>query len=465
LNKTAVVILAAGKGTRMKSEKAKVLYEIGGRPMLSYVLDRAREMGSKKTVVVVGHQADKVREAFSDKDIIFVEQKEQLGTGHAVMQAEKALSRFKGDILILSGDVPLITSETLTGLMDAHRKSKATLTVLTAEPENPYGYGRIIKDSKGNIKKIVEEKDATAEERKVREINTGIYCVDSAFLLKALKKIESKNVQKEHYLTDIVGIAVKEKRKVATCKASDFKEAMGINSRIELAEAECIIKTKTLENLMANGVTIIDPSSTYISPSVKIGPDTIVYPGAMISRDTTIGKGCSIGPGSIISDTRIGNGVKVKAYCVMEESEIKDEAVIGPLAHLRPQTVIEKGAHIGNFVEIKKSTVGEGSKANHLTYIGDATIGKGVNIGAGTITCNYDGFRKYQTIIEDNVFVGSDTQFIAPVRIGKGSLIGAGSTITEDVPKDSIALSRAKQETRKGAAKKYWKAKGKKAEG
>lgn len=462
MGRIAVIILAAGKGTRMKSEKAKVLHEVGGKPMLSYVLDRAGEIGSKKTVVVIGHQADKVREAFLDKDIFFVEQKEQLGTGHAVMQAEKALSRFKGDILILSGDVPLITSAILRGLMDAHKKREAILTVLTAEPEDPYGYGRIIKDSKGKINKIVEEKDATAKERKVKEVNTGIYCVDSAFLLKALKKIEPKNVQKEYYLTDIVGIAVKEKKAVAANKASDFKEVMGINSRIELAEAECIIRIKTLENLMTNGVTIIAPSSTYISPSVNIGTDSIVYPGAMISGNTVIGKGCSIGPGAIISNTKIGNGVKVKAYCVMEESEIKDEAIIGPLAHLRPQTVIEKGAHIGNFVEIKKSTIGEGSKANHLTYIGDATIGKGVNIGAGTITCNYDGFKKYQTIIEDNVFIGSDTQLIAPVKVGKGSLIGAGTTVTEDVPADSMVLSRVKQDTKKGWAKKYWKAKRKK---
>ncbi|MEK7851994.1 MAG: bifunctional UDP-N-acetylglucosamine diphosphorylase/glucosamine-1-phosphate N-acetyltransferase GlmU [Deltaproteobacteria bacterium] len=458
MNSTAVIILAAGKGTRMKSEKAKVLHEVGGRPMLSYVLDRAGEIGSKKTVVVIGHQADKVKEVFSGSGVTFVEQKEQLGTGHAVMQAEKALSRFKGDVLILSGDVPLITSETLRGLMDAHKKSKAILTVLTAEPEDPYGYGRIIKDSKGGIKKIVEEKDAIAKEKAVKEINTGIYCVDSEFLLRALKMIEPKNVQKEYYFTDIVGIAVNEKKRVATYRASDFKEVMGINSRIEQAEAECIIKIKTLENLMASGVTIIDPSSTYISPSVNIFPDTVIYPGAMISGDTVIGKGCSIGPGSIISNTRIGNCVKVKAYCVMEESEIKDEAVIGPLAHLRPQTVIEKGAHIGNFVEIKKSTIGEGSKANHLTYIGDATIGKGVNIGAGTITCNYDGFKKYQTIIEDNVFVGSDTQLIAPVKIGKGSLIGAGTTVTEDVPADSMVLSRVKQVTSKGVAKK-WKEK------
>lgn len=443
----------------MKSEKAKVLHEIGGRPMLSYVLDAASELGSQKTVVIVGHQADKVRDLFSESGVIFAEQKEQLGTGHAVMQAGKALSRFKGDVLILSGDVPLITKGTLEGLMDTHKKEKATVTVLTAEPENPYGYGRVIKDPRGNIRKIVEEKDATAKEKTVKEINTGIYCVDSAFLFEALKTIKPQNVQKEYYLTDIVGIAVKDRKRVSASKIRDFKEAMGINSRIELAEAECIIRLKKLNDLMAKGVTIVDPSGTYISPSVKIGPDTVVYPGALISGDTVIGPGCSIGPGSIISDTRIGKGVKIKAYSVIEESEIRDGAFVGPMAHIRPNSVIEKGAHIGNFVEVKKSTIGEGSKANHLSYIGDATIGKGVNIGAGTITCNYDGVRKYQTVIEDNVFVGSDTQLIAPVRIGKGALIGAGSTITEDVPDDSLALSRVKQETRKGWAKKYWKMK------
>lgn len=455
MSKTAVIILAAGKGTRMKSEKAKVLHEIGGRPMLSYVLDAASELGSQKTVVIVGHQADTVKDVFSESGVIFAEQKEQLGTGHAVMQAGKALSRFKGDILILSGDVPLITKETLEDLMDTHKKEKATLTVLTAEPENPYGYGRIIKDARGNIRKIVEEKDATAKERTVREINTGIYCVNSDFLFNALKKLSPKNVQKEYYLTDIVGIAVKEGETAVTCKAKGFKETMGINSRIELAEVECITRVNILEQLMDSGVTIIDPSGTYISPSVKIGLDTVVYPGAMISGDTVIGSGCSIGPGSIISDTTIGKGVKIKAYSVIEESEIRDGASVGPMAHIRPQTLIEKDARVGNFVEVKKSTIGEGSKANHLTYIGDATIGKGVNIGAGTITCNYDGVRKYQTVIEDNVFVGSDTQLIAPVRIGKGALIGAGSTITQDVPADSMALSRVKQETKKGLASKW----------
>ena len=459
MNKTAVIILAAGKGTRMKSEKAKVLHEVGGRPMLSYAIERAKEAGAAKTVVIIGHQAEKVREAIPDKGIVFVEQSVQLGTGHAVMQAEKALKRFKGDVLILSGDVPLITADTIKGLMSSHSKGKATLTVLTAEPDDPYGYGRIITDNKGRIKKIVEEKDATSKERSVREINTGIYCVGSEFLFKALKKVEPKNVQKEYYLTDIVGIAVNEKKTVSTFKAREFREAMGINSRIDLAEVECIIRTKTLGHLMANGVTIIDPSNTYISSSVRIDPDTVVYPGAFISGDTVIGTGCSIGPGSIISDTILGNDVKINAYSVIEKSEVKEGAVIGPVAHIRPQTVIEKGAHIGNFVEVKKSTIGAGSKANHLTYIGDATIGKGVNIGAGTITCNYDGFSKYQTVIEDNVFVGSDTQLIAPVRIGKGSLIGAGTTVTEDVPEDSLVLSRVKQITKKGAAKRYLKRK------
>lgn len=459
MNKTAVIILAAGKGTRMKSEKAKVLHEVGGRPMLSYAIERAKEAGAAKTVVIIGHQAEKVREAIPDKGIVFVEQSVQLGTGHAVMQAEKALKRFKGDVLILSGDVPLITADTIKGLMSSHSKGKATLTVLTAEPDDPYGYGRIITDNKGRIKKIVEEKDATSKERSVREINTGIYCVGSEFLFKALKKVEPKNVQKEYYLTDIVGIAVNEKKTVSTFKAREFREVMGINSRIDLAEVECIIRTKTLGHLMANGVTIIDPSNTYISSSVRIDPDTVVYPGAFISGDTVIGTGCSIGPGSIISDTILGNDVKINAYSVIEKSEVKEGAVIGPVAHIRPQTVIEKGAHIGNFVEVKKSTIGAGSKANHLTYIGDATIGKGVNIGAGTITCNYDGFSKYQTVIEDNVFVGSDTQLIAPVRIGKGSLIGAGTTVTEDVPEDSLVLSRVKQITKKGAAKRYLKRK------
>lgn len=453
--KTAVIILAAGKGTRMKSEKAKVLHEIGGNSLLSYVLKASRELEADKTIVVVGHQSHTVKEAFPGKDVVFVEQKEQLGTGHAVMQAEKALKGFKGNILILSGDVPLITLETLKGLMDVHSKSRATLTVLTSEPENPSGYGRIVKDSKGNIKKIVEEKDASAVEKKIREINTGIYSVASEFLFNALKEIKPKNVQKEYYLTDIVGIAVKDKKTAATHKTADFKEVMGINSRSELAEAERILRAKTLEDLMKNGVTVIDPACTYISSSVKISPDTVIFPGSMISGETAIGKGTLIGPGCIISDAKIGDGVNIKAYSVIDKSEIRDGAFIGPMAHIRPGSVIGNNAHIGNFVEVKKSTIGEGSKANHLTYIGDATIGKGVNIGAGTITCNYDGVNKHQTVIEDNVFVGSDTQLVAPVSIGKGSLIGAGTTVTEDVPEGSLVLSRVRQLTKEGLAKKY----------
>jgi len=458
--KTAVIILAAGKGTRMKSEKAKVLHEIGGKSLLYYVLEASRKLEADKTIIVVGHQANTVKEAFSGKDVIFVEQKEQLGTGHAVMQAEKVLKGFKGNILILSGDVPLITLETLKGLIDVHRKNRATLTVLTAEPENPYGYGRIIKDAKGNIKKIVEEKDASAVEKKVREINTGIYCVASEFLFKALKEITPKNVQKEYYLTDIVGIAVKSRKKATTHKTADFKEVMGINSRLELAEAELIQRTSTLKGLMKNGVTIIDPACTYISSSVKISADTIIFPGAMISGETAIGSGTLIGPGCIISDAKIGDGVNIKAYSVIDKSEIEDGAFIGPMAHVRPESVIKKGAHIGNFVEVKTSQIGEGSKAPPLPCIGAATIGKGVNIGAGTITCNYDGVKKHQTVIEDDVFVGSDTQLVAPVRIGKGSLIGAGTTVTEDVPEGSLVLSRVRQLTKKGMAKKYLRRKG-----
>lgn len=453
MKKTAVIILAAGKGTRMKSEKAKVLHEVGGVPMLSYVLDAAKGTGADKTVVIIGHQADKVMDLFAGKDLTFAEQKEQLGTGHAVMQAEKALKGFRGDVLILSGDVPLITKETLNGLLKNHSDQKATLTVLTTEPENPHGYGRIITDSRGAVKKIVEQKDATEKEKGVREINTGIYCVDSSFLFKALKEIKPQNAQKEYYLTDIVGIAVKEKEPVFTSKTRDFEEVMGINSRIDLAEAECAIRIKTIQDLMVSGVTLIDPYNTYIAPSVRIGRDTVVYPGVMLEGNTSIGSDCLIGPGSIITDSKIGNGVKVRAYSVIEESEVMDGAFVGPMAHLRPASVIDKNAHIGNFVEVKKATIGQGSKANHLTYIGDATIGKGVNIGAGTITCNYDGVKKYQTIIEDNVFVGSDTQLIAPVKIGKGSLIGAGTTVTRDVPDDSLVLSRVKQITKPGWTK------------
>lgn len=449
MKKTAVIILAAGKGTRMNSERAKVLHEIAGNPMLSYVLDVSRKLGAKKIAVIAGHQADRVREAFHGKGIVFVEQPEQLGTGHAVMQAENALSRFKGHILILSGDAPLITSETLKALTGVHETTGAALTILTAEHEDPSGYGRVIRDGKGIIKRIAEEKDASEGEKSVREVNTGIYCVSPDFLFSALKMIKPQNRQKEYYLTDIVRIAVKGNKKVASFKAADFRETMGINSRIELAEAGRILRLRVTKELMLKGVTIIDPSCTYISPSVRIAPDAVIYPGSTISGETSIGRGTIIGPGCMITDARVGEGAGIKAYSIIDNCEIKDHACVGPMAHIRPNSAIEKGARVGNFVEVKKSTLGEGSKANHLSYIGDATIGEGVNIGAGTITCNYDGVRKHRTIIEDNVFVGSDTQIIAPVKIGKDSLIGAGTTVTKNVPKGSLVLSRVKQVTKK----------------
>lgn len=451
----AIIILAAGIGKRLRSKKAKVLHEVAGEPMIMHVLRKAIALAPEKIIIVIGHQSEEVaacvRKYFSN--IKFVKQKDLLGTAHAVLQAKASLRSFDGTVLILSGDVPLIEEESLKLLIKNHKKRCNDLTIVTTIVKNPYGYGRVLRED-GRIKKIIEERDATEEERKIREINTGIYAAKKGFLFEALKRVKRENAQEEYYLTDIVGISDGEGKKVGVFPIENPIEVMGINTRVELADAERYLRKKKLNDLMLNGVTILDPENTYIAPSVRIGRDSTLYPNTYIEGNTTIGEDCIIYPNVRIVDSNIGNRVVVKDSCVIVKGEIEDGATIGPFAQLRPETIIKKGAKIGNFVEVKKSTIGEGSKAMHLSYLGDTTIGKKVNIGAGTITCNYDGFRKYPTIIEDEVFVGSDTQFIAPVRIGKGSIIAAGSTITRDVPEDALAMSRVEQINKEGWARK-----------
>ncbi|HQO78827.1 MAG TPA: bifunctional UDP-N-acetylglucosamine diphosphorylase/glucosamine-1-phosphate N-acetyltransferase GlmU [Thermodesulfobacteriota bacterium] len=445
MKELATVILAAGQGTRMKSSVVKVLHRVAGKPMLQYPLVAARQIDSQKIILVLGHQENAVREAFPDPDLVIVSQPEQLGTGHAVMCARQALTGFSGDILLLCGDVPLIQTKTLALLVETHQKKENAVTVLTTVKSNPTGYGRIIRDEHGAIRRIIEERDASAEEKRVSEINSGIYCFDGLFLLEALNLLAQQNAQNEYYLTDTVDIARAQKRTVEGIPVSNEYEVMGVNTRIELAQADRLKRIEILETLMLQGVTIIDPGATHIDNDVRIGQDTIVYPNTFIEGNSTIGSGCTIGAGCHIVNSTIGSNVLIKWCSVVHESIVRDKAAIGPFAHLRPGTEIGEEAKIGNFVEVKKSRIGKGSKASHLTYLGDSTIGSDVNVGAGTITCNYDGFAKHPTIIEDDVFIGSNTALVAPVQIGKGAIIGAGSTITKNVPSEALALERSKQ--------------------
>lgn len=440
----AAVILAAGKGTRMKSSKAKVLHEIAGQPMLFYPLQEARKAGFDRLEVVVGHQADTVKGAVADADVDFVEQTEQLGTGHALLCAAEAMTDFSGTLLLLCGDVPLLRAETLESLLATHREEGAAVTVLTAQMENPTGYGRIIRDGE-TVLRIVEEKDALAEEKQVREINTGTYLFDAKFVFEALRGLGKENAQGEYYLTDVVAAAVAAGLPTRGVLLEDPDEAMGINDLQQLAEATAIMRQRINGELMRSGVTMIDPATVYVDAGVEIAAGTLLHPNVMLRGTTSIGPDCIVETGVLVDDSRVAANVHLKAGSIIEGSIVGDDCKIGPMAHLRPGTELAGNNKLGNFVETKKAVFGMGSQASHLTYIGDAEVGQGVNFGCGTITCNYDGVNKFKTIIEDDVFIGSDTQFIAPVRIGRNSLIAAGSTITKDVPADALALSRSEQ--------------------
>ncbi len=446
----SVIVLAAGVGKRMKSELPKVLHPVLGTPMLNYVIEAVRGLLPERIVIVVGYGAEKIKEHINPEGISYILQSEQLGTGHAVGCAKNALQDFEGNIVILNGDFPLIRTETLRSLVDVHGRSGAGVTILSAFLDNPFGYGRVVRGVSGDVLSVVEEKDATGEEKELSEINSGAYCVKSSFLWEAIGQISPENKQQEYYLPDIVNIASRCGKSVIASLAHDSQDVLGVNNRAELALVEEILRRRTNDNLMDLGVSIVDPEATYISPLVSIGADTVIYPNTFIYGNTKIGKQCVIGPSVWIEDSQIGNAVNIKFSSFITESQIDDKATIGPFAHIRPETKILSGAKIGNFVEIKKSKVGSGSKVPHLSYVGDATLGEGVNIGAGTITCNYDGFQKHETIIDDDVFIGSDTMLVAPVKIGKGGTTGAGSTITKDVPPGALAIGRAKQTIIKG---------------
>ena len=452
----AIVIMAAGKGTRLKSRRPKVLHEIGGKPLLAHVIAAAsRIVSPDKIYVIIGHEAESVRAAVQHTGVKFVLQAEQRGTGHAIMCARDQV-KVHDNLLVLSGDVPLIRPETIAQVRDFHLGSRAAMTILTAEPENPFGYGRVIRDSAGaaRVKAIVEQKSLTPRQQRTREINSGIYAFATAPLFSNIGRLGTDNPHHEFYLTDMASILVRDKARVVALKAADAAEVLGANTLAELADLDAALRARKAGALMAEGVSIFKPETCVIDAEVEVGADTVIEPYVQLLGRTRIGQECRIRSYSIISDSQIAGKVLIRPGCVIDQSSVASGAILGPYSHLRPGSEVGEGAHVGNFVETKKVKLGRGSKANHLTYLGDAEIGSGVNIGAGTITCNYDGVNKHVTVIEDNSFVGSDSTLVAPVRIGRGAYVAAGSTITADVPEDSLALGRARQEVKQGWAKK-----------
>ena len=438
-----VLVLAAGLGTRMKSNLAKVLHKLDGRPLIAHVCRAAAELSPNRIFVVVGHQATEVQAAVEVElgkgEAHFVYQAKQRGTGDAVLASQDALANVDSTVLILSGDVPMVHAETLRRLIDKHNNDQSLCTILTIKLENPTGYGRIVRDQTNNFLRITEQRDANDEERKIREVNSGIYCFNSSKLFDALRQVRPANNQGEYYLTDVPAILKSAGENVGLFYHQDAREVSGVNTRAELAEFENLLRRGTIRRLMlGEGVTFTDPSHTYVSSQAKIARDCVIHPDVHIEGNSVIGEACEIHQGSRIINSKLGARVTVKDHCLIVDSEIADDCAVGPFAHLRMNTRMEERAVVGNFVEVKKSTIGRGTKAMHLTYLGDATIGEKTNIGAGTITCNYDGKQKHPTIIEDNVKIGSDTMLVAPVRVGHGSVTGAGSVVTEDVPPNSL---------------------------
>lgn len=450
--KRMAVVLAAGQGKRMKSKLYKVLHPVCGKPMVGHVLDTVKATGCQRTIVVVGHGAEKVK-AYIGLNAEYVLQETQLGTGHAVKQAKDLIGSEEGTTVVAYGDTPLITPTTLEGLMELHEERNAAVTVLTAVMEDPSGLGRIIRSEDGALMKIVEQKDCTPAEALIREINTGIYCFDNAKLFAALEQVTPNNMQGEYYLTDVIGILREQGDQVLAFQTEDATESIGVNDRLALSEAEGYMRQRISRHHMLNGVTIIDPSSTYIGADVIIGSDTVLYPGTMLKGKTVIGEDCVIGPASEIEDCVIMDGAEVK-HSVLNQAQVGARTTVGPFAYLRPGTVLGEEVKIGDFVEIKNATIGDGSKVSHLSYVGDASVGKNVNVGCGAITANYDGYNKAKTTIEDDAFIGSNVNLIAPVTVGKGAFVVAGSTITRSVSENDLAIARARQENKPGYAEK-----------
>ena len=448
-----VIILAAGKGTRMKSKLYKVLHPVAGKPMVEHIVDQVEQTAPTEIVTIVGHGAEAIQEHLGDRTKYALQQ-EQKGTGHAVLQAAELLEGKKGTTLVITGDTPLLTAETLTNLFDYHQGKNASATILTAEAEDPTGYGRIIRDHLGIVEKIVEQKDASEKQARVKEINTGTFCFDNEELFSALTKIDTNNSQNEYYLTDIIGILKNEGATIAAYRMADFDEAMGINDRIALATANKIMCKRLNTMHMMNGVTFIDPENTYIDEGVVIGSDTVIEAGVTIKGKTVIGEDCFIGAGSEIVDSTIEDNVKI-LHSVVEESVVRSQADVGPFAHLRPKAEIGQRVHIGNFVEVKNSSVAEDTKIGHLSYVGDAELGKDINIGCGVVFFNYDGKHKQHITVGDHAFIGSGSNLVAPLTIENNVVIAAGSTITDDVHTHDLAIGRARQVNKEGYAENF----------
>ncbi|CCI61211.1 bifunctional UDP-N-acetylglucosamine diphosphorylase/glucosamine-1-phosphate N-acetyltransferase [Staphylococcus equorum subsp. equorum Mu2] len=446
------IVLAAGKGTRMKSKKYKVLHDVAGKSMIEHVVDNVKQSGVEQLVTIVGHGAESVKETLGDASL-YSFQEEQLGTAHAVKMASEHLNDKQGTTLVVCGDTPLITTETLKSLIEHHENNQSLATVLTATATNPYGYGRIIRDADNQLVKIVEQKDATDAEQQINEISSGIFVFDNQMLFEKLELVNNNNVQGEYYLPDVLSLILEDKGTVGIYHTNDFEEIMGVNDRVMLSEAEKAYRKRINQFHMKNGVTIVDPSNTYIGADVTIGEDTIIEPGVKLAGHSEIGEDTVVGQYTEITNSKIGDNVTIK-HSVINEAMVDDYAIIGPFAQLRPGTDLGKKVKVGNFVEVKKSVVKAGAKLPHLSYIGDAEIGERVNLGCGSITVNYDGINKFKTIIGNDSFIGCNTNLVAPITLGERSLIAAGSTITDSVPEDSLALARARQTTKEGYLKK-----------
>jgi len=441
--KITAVILAAGAGTRMKSKIPKVLHQICGKSMVEHVIDAAEDVGAEKSVVVVGHGADLVENTLEQRNVQLVWQRQQLGTGHAVIQAKEELPD-EGYVLLLYGDTPLIQRKTLEELIAFHHKGEYQVTVMTADLEDPSGYGRIIRDEQNSVLRIVEDKDANSKEKAINEVNSGMYCYNSKCLKEALSELTNNNAQGEYYITDAIEILREKGYNVGAYKIQDRNDIMGINSKPQLAEAQGIMQHRILNELMVSGVTIVHPQNTYVDKGVRIGRDTILYPGAILKGETRIGEDCIIGHSSRIENSIIGDGVEIQSSTIIR-SIVDEDCHIGPYAYLRPNSRLGKKVKIGDFVEVKNSVIGDGSKASHLSYIGDAEVGKNVNVGCGVVFVNYDGKNKHKTIVEDNAFVGSNVNLVAPVTVKKHGYIATGSTITSEVPEGALSVARERQ--------------------
>lgn len=446
------IILAAGKGTRMKSALYKVMHPVCGKPMVEHVVDQVEKTGATEIVAIVGHGAEMVQNHLGDR-VSYAVQEEQLGTGHAVLQAESLLKGKEGTTIVICGDTPLLTSETLSALMEEHERTGAKATILTAIAQDPTGYGRVIRDADGSVLKNVEQKDASPEEQQVKEINTGTYCFDNVALFSALHEVGNDNAQGEYYLPDVLEILKKRGEVVSAYPMKDFDEGMGVNDRVALSKAEKYMRNRINEEHMRNGVTLIDPEATYIESTVQIGADTVIEPGVMLKGKTVIGSNCFIGAHSVVRDSVLEDGVRLVAANI-EESHMKRGSNAGPFAHLRPNSVLGERVHVGNFVEVKNSTLGADTKVGHLTYIGDADLGEDINVGCGTVFVNYDGKNKHRATIGSHVFIGCNANIVAPVTVGDDVFIAAGSTITEDVPAGALAIARSRQVNKEDYASK-----------